>query len=51
MIEFKLEEAWESWAGTTIPDNLEIALQTSNTCHQMEASLRELLELYRVILY
>lgn len=51
MIEFTLESAWGGWDETSIPDNLEITLRTNDTTHQMEASLRELLELYGMALH
>lgn len=51
MIEFQLDRAFGGWQDTSTPDNLEITVTANGTTHQMEASLRELLQLYGATLH
>lgn len=41
-MEFKLLSTWGGWDQTTIPDNLEIELQTDESTERFEASLRDI---------
>jgi hypothetical protein len=50
MIEFELKDIYEGWKHSTIPDNLVVELRIPSTTHEFQASLRELLELYGMVL-
>lgn len=46
MVDFELKDEWSGWAGITIPDDITVSIQMSDTTHKMQISLMKLLHFY-----